>query len=119
MTNTATRNIHDLITTGAVKEPSKRLGKAEKEHLADMGTSFTVNSIQYGEDPKNGPYWSVNATVEDDEVQFNIGSHARRDPFMQSLSIVLVDGPVDGLRLKAYPGQQGNSFINLEPAETE
>lgn len=110
------RDIQSLIAAGEITQPEQVLGPDDKETLAEAGTAFTVNAVQYGDDGEFGPFWQVEAVVSGKPVSFRLSSHEGRDPFMSGLAGVITGGPIGGLRLKAYKGRNGHAFVTLEPA---
>ncbi len=110
------RNVNDLIAQNAIPAVEKIFGQDEKNKLAEAGTPFIVNSIAMGDDEQYGPYWQVEATLDNQPISFRLSQHERRDAFMQGLAAVLPAGPIGGLRLKAYTGRGGNAFVTLEPS---
>ena len=110
------RNINDLIAQNAIPAVEKIFGQDEKNQLAEAGTPFIVNSIAMGNDEQYGPYWQVEALLDNQPISFRLSQHERRDAFMSGVAGALASGPIGGLRLKAYTGRGGNAFITLEPA---
>lgn len=116
MTDGTVRDIHDLLTQGAVEAPAVQLTADDKVIHADASTPIVIRSGQYGVDEQNGPYVQFDAMLGDQPVTFRLYHNGTRDRFITGVAEAAAQGPISGLRFRAYRGAKGQPRVELEPA---